>query len=170
MEYLDIVNENDEVIGRNTRKYVHDNYLIHRDIHILIENSKGNVLLQKRSLKKKDRPGQWDSTVGEHVLSGENYDAAAIRGAKEEVGVDIPLLALEKVCDYKSYNKRQKTNRRLFILYLEGPFNDFDREEVECLEWWDFKKIETEIQKGDLLFIKGFKLSFEKYMKYKKLI
>lgn len=54
MEILDIVNENNELINkRETRKYIHDNFLWHRHVSCWIINEKGEILLQKRAAQKK---------------------------------------------------------------------------------------------------------------------
>lgn len=56
-ELLDIVNENDEVIGQATRGEIHAQGLLHRIIDIWFYNKNGEVLMQKRSLKKDNAPG-----------------------------------------------------------------------------------------------------------------
>ena len=38
MEFLDIVDENDNVIGKGTRDSVHKSFQIHRGVHVLIIN------------------------------------------------------------------------------------------------------------------------------------
>ena len=51
-EMLDIVNENDEVIGEALRKHANtDPTLIHREVNIIIYDSMKRVLLQNRSKK-----------------------------------------------------------------------------------------------------------------------
>lgn len=160
MEYLDIVNEKDEVISRDTRKNVHKKHAIHRGIHVFVINSKNEILLQKRSEKRDYYPGFWDASVGAQVLSGETYEQAAGREVKEELGFEPE--DLKKVCDYKSYSKRQRENRRLFVCQAEGPFN-FNKEEVELIKFWPTEKIQEEIEKGERKFTEGFKISFHKY-------
>ena len=76
-EYLDIVDENDNVIGKDTRKAVHANYMIHRGVHIFVVNSHGQILIQKRSMNKDYYPGYFDISVGAQVSSGESYEEAA---------------------------------------------------------------------------------------------
>ena len=51
-EIFDVIDENNKVIGKATRKEVHAKGLLHRAVHILIVNSKGEMLLQKRSMTK----------------------------------------------------------------------------------------------------------------------
>src|SRR6266705_2842483 len=98
-EIFDVVNEGDEVIGRATRAEVHERGLMHRAIHVLVFNSRGQVFLQKRSLRKDRQPGLWDSSASGHLDSGEDYDACAVRELREEIGLAVaqPLERLFKI-------------------------------------------------------------------------
>ena len=49
---FDVVNDRDEVIGQEPRPEVHRLGLRHRAVHVLVFNSRGEVFLQKRSMKK----------------------------------------------------------------------------------------------------------------------
>ena len=88
-EIFDIVNERDEVIGQRTRKDVHRLGLLHRAVHVLVFNARGEVFLQKRSMSKDKSPGLWDSSASGHVDSGEAYDATAVRELREEIGLVV---------------------------------------------------------------------------------
>jgi isopentenyldiphosphate isomerase len=88
-EIFDVVNERDEVIDAKPRSYVHANGLLHRAVHVLVFNSRGEIFLQKRSMKKDRQPGVWDSSCSGHVDSGETYDETAGRELREEIGLDL---------------------------------------------------------------------------------
>jgi len=90
-EILDIVNEENEVIGQATRGECYEKGLLHRGVNIFIFNSKGEVFLHKRSNKKLKYPLFWDLSASEHVKKGEDFDAAAKRGLKEELDVELAL-------------------------------------------------------------------------------
>lgn len=97
-EYLDIVDENDKVIGKDTRKNIYIKGLEHnvRVVNIFIFNSEGKLLLPKRSMNRKIFPGCFDFSCGEHVVSGEDYYGAAKRGLEEELGIkNMRLIELE---------------------------------------------------------------------------
>src|SRR5580704_11707993 len=66
-EIFDIVNERDEVVGQNTRREVHARGLWHRAVHVLVFNARGEVFLQKRSLKKDTAADKWDSSASGHL-------------------------------------------------------------------------------------------------------
>lgn len=87
-EVFDIVDQNDIVIGQRSRRECHGNpVFIHRVSHVLLFNSEGQLLLQKRSLTKDVQPGRWDTSVGGHLDQGETYLAAAQREMEEELAV-----------------------------------------------------------------------------------
>src|SRR5262252_72609 len=88
-EIFDVVNERDEVIGRETRSKVHRLGLKHRAVHVLVFNGRGQIFLQKRSMKKDRQPGLWDSSASGHLNAGEDYDACAVRELGEELGLKI---------------------------------------------------------------------------------
>ncbi len=141
-EYLDIVNENDKIIGKDTRENVHVNHQIHRGVHVFVMNSKGQILIQKRSKNKSDRPGYLDASAGGQVLSGETYKQAALREPTEELGFSPK--GVIKVTKYNSYSRRQKEKRTLFLVYNEGPFK-LNKYEIEWIKFFDIKKLNSMI-------------------------
>ncbi|MDR3459117.1 MAG: NUDIX domain-containing protein [Verrucomicrobiae bacterium] len=89
-EIFDVVNERDEVIGQAPRQEVHARGLWHRAVHVLVFNERGDLFLQKRSLKKDIAAGKWDSSASGHLDTGEDYDACAVREVREEIGLHLP--------------------------------------------------------------------------------
>jgi isopentenyldiphosphate isomerase len=91
-ELLDLVNENDEVIGEVWKSETVGNpKLIFREVGILIYDDKRRLLLQRRSVKKKTYPGYWIISAGGHVHKGENPEKEAHKELLEEIGFDVPL-------------------------------------------------------------------------------
>jgi 16S rRNA (adenine1518-N6/adenine1519-N6)-dimethyltransferase len=88
-EWLDIVDENDNITGRATRKDIHRLKLMHRSVHIMLHDSRGSWFVQKRSLLKSTGAGLWDASVAGHVDSGETYRQCALREISEELGIQI---------------------------------------------------------------------------------
>src|SRR6516225_10627679 len=88
-EIFDVVDKHDQVIGRKSRNEVHRLGLMHRAVHVLVFNNRGQIFLQKRSMKKDRQPGVWDSSASGHVDSGEDYDTTAVREVWEEIGLRL---------------------------------------------------------------------------------
>src|SRR5947209_8238880 len=93
-EYMDIVNEDDEVVARGTRAHVHARHLIHRGVHVFVVNARGELLIQRRALAAEPYPGYWDASVGGQVAAGESYLEAARRELHEELGLECDALEL----------------------------------------------------------------------------
>ncbi len=71
-EYFDVLNNKGDYTGKiESREKCHKEGLWHKAVAVFVINSKGQVLLQRRSPNKKMWPNMWDMTAGGHVLSGE---------------------------------------------------------------------------------------------------
>src|SRR5476651_602127 len=133
-EIFDIVNERDEVVGQNTRREVHARGLWHRAVHVLVFNARGEVFLQKRSMKKDIAAGKWDSSASGHLDTGEDYDACAVRELREEIGLAVTR-APERLFKLEP---RAKTGWEFVWVYrteAEGPFV-LHPEEIETGGWF----------------------------------
>ena len=133
-EIFDVVNERDEVIGRAPRREVHARGLLHRAVHVLVFNSRGEIFLQKRSMNKDRQPGVWDSSVSGHVDSGEEYDACAVRELREEIGLGQ---ARNPERQFK-LDACEETDAEFVWVYRcqnDGPFT-LQPEEIECGGWF----------------------------------
>lgn len=90
MEEMDVLNEFGEFTGKvATREECHKKGYWHRAVYGFIINKNGEILLQKRSKKKKLWPLKWDVTVGGHVNVNEIGREALIRECKEELGLEV---------------------------------------------------------------------------------
>ncbi|MFF7679122.1 NUDIX hydrolase [Actinacidiphila glaucinigra] len=86
-ELLDIVDEQDRVVGRTTRGEATARGLRHRCVFILARDGEGRVFVHRRTAQKLVFPSLHDMFVGGVVGAGEAYDDAALREAEEELGV-----------------------------------------------------------------------------------
>ncbi|WUD76218.1 NUDIX domain-containing protein [Streptomyces sp. NBC_00510] len=86
-ELLDIVDEQDRVVGRATRGEATARGLRHRCVFVLARDGEGRVFVHRRTAEKLVFPALHDMFVGGVVGAGEEYDDAALREAEEELGV-----------------------------------------------------------------------------------
>ncbi|MER6270525.1 NUDIX domain-containing protein [Streptomyces sp900105755] len=86
-EILDIVDENDQVIGTSPRGEAYARGLRHRCVFIQARDAAGRVFVHRRTPTKLVFPSLYDMFVGGVVGAGESYDDAALREAEEELGV-----------------------------------------------------------------------------------
>jgi isopentenyldiphosphate isomerase len=133
-EIFDVVNDRDEVIDRRPRSEVHRLGLKHRATHVLVFNARGEVFLQKRSMKKDRQPGVWDSSASGHLDSGEEYDACAVRELREEIG----LVVAETPRRLFKIDGCEETDQEFVWVYrceAEGPFA-LHPEEIDAGGWF----------------------------------
>ncbi len=99
-EILEVVDENDNVVGTARRGDIHAQGLLHRAAHVLVFDQRGRLYLQKRSMNKDTHPGKWTTSASGHVDPGEDYQSAARRELAEELGLelDIDFVGLIKAC------------------------------------------------------------------------
>ena len=86
-----LVNQNDEPIGRMEKMEAHQKGLLHRAFSVFIFNDHGEMLLQRRSLKKYHSGGLWTNACCSHPYPDEDVLQAAMRRSKEELGISIAL-------------------------------------------------------------------------------
>ncbi|MFI7387987.1 NUDIX hydrolase [Streptomyces sp. NPDC049813] len=86
-EILDIVDDQDRVVGQAPRGEVYANHWRHRAVFVLARDPAGRIFVHRRTTTKLVFPGRYDMFVGGVVGTGESYDAAALREAEEELGV-----------------------------------------------------------------------------------
>src|SRR5205809_7972093 len=133
-EIFDVVNDRDEVIGRQSRREVHRLGLMHRAVHVLVFNSRGQVFLQKRSMSKDRQPGLWDSSSSGHLETGENYDACAVRELREEIGLKLSTVP-KQLFKLPASPQTDQEHVWVYRCEAEGPF-ELDKSEIERGDWF----------------------------------
>lgn len=86
-ELLDVVDEDDQVVGQAARGRVYRERLIHRCVFVQARDPRGRIFVHRRTAGKLVFPSLYDMFVGGVVGAGEDYDTAALREAEEELGV-----------------------------------------------------------------------------------
>lgn len=151
-EPFPVVDEQDRLLGEATRSEVHGNNLRHRAVHIFVFNQFGELFLQRRSPSKDRHPRLWDSSAAGHVDAGEDYDEAAIRELKEELGVAADLTRVVKL------PASENTGQEFIWLYQtrhDGPF-ELARSEIEYGEFFPTEIVSGWVRARPYDFAPGF--------------
>lgn len=149
MEYLDVVDENDQVVGRASYNDIYKKLLSHRIVHILIYNDKGEMAIQLRSKNKVFLPLHWSTSVGGHVQAGESFEQAAKRECREEIGAEVQMEFVGKILyEDKIFFKGLKKFLGVFKATSNGPFN-INKEEVARFEYFSIDVIKSMIKAGE---------------------
>ena len=144
MEFLDVVDQNDNVIGKTSREDIYKKHLRHRIVHILIFNKKGEMALQLRA-KVSFCPYHWSTAVGGHVQSGETCEEAALREYEEELGVK------SKIEFFSKDPYRLEGIEKILITFktiYDGPFK-INPSAVEKIEFFDMKTVQEMIDRRE---------------------
>jgi isopentenyldiphosphate isomerase len=83
-ELLNVYDADGAVIGARPRREAKASGLAVGAVNVLVANTLGEVLLQRRP-DDKENGGLWDKSVGGHVSAGEEFDETAVREAGEEL-------------------------------------------------------------------------------------
>ena len=157
---IDMVDEDDNVIGKGTYEEVAEKGKIFRSANILVFNSKGQLLVHKRNRNLRTFPGMWDTKLGGIVDSGESYEEAARRELKEEAGIENAELQLLFPLKYRT--PKYKNNRMVYTCVYDGKLK-LQEEEVEEAKF---------VTVDEARRMKGLSPSaiavLEKYLKWKK--
>lgn len=151
IEFFDIVNENDEVIGKikeNEQKNIRPNQL--RFINILIFNNENKILVPKRSYNRKIFPNCYDFSVGGHVNSGENYEQAAYRELEEELG--IKNVELNKIAYFNPYISESNTFQTVYTLNYDKAIINYDKDGIEDIFYFTKEEIKELMNNKPNLF------------------
>lgn len=86
MEEVDIIDENNNVIGKTTKQEAHQKGLLHRCVACVVKDENDNWLFVKQASDRQDA-GQYVLPVGGHVSAGELVEDAVARETLEEAGL-----------------------------------------------------------------------------------
>ena len=97
-EYLDLVNIQDEIIGKKLRSTVYAEGLSNfRVVNAFLVNPQGQLWIPRRSLNKRLFPGGLDVSMGGHVESGETYEEAFKRELNEELNMKADEISWQQL-------------------------------------------------------------------------
>jgi isopentenyl-diphosphate Delta-isomerase len=101
-ERIVIVDENDNAIGEEDKGKCHDGAgILHRAFLAMVFGKSGELLLSRRSERKKLWPGYWDGTIASHLFKGEDYQQATKRRLREELGLTATVIKYAFKFHYK---------------------------------------------------------------------
>jgi isopentenyl-diphosphate delta-isomerase len=165
-EVFDVVDEADRVVGRATRAVVHRDGLRHRAAHVLLFNPRGELFVQRRSLRKDEDPGLWDSSAAGHLDAGETYADAARRELAEELGIDAPAGAFVEVGGLPAAPESGNEFRRLFVVVSDAAPAP-DPAEVMDGRFLSLDELDRRLADGSLPVTRAFAAFYDMYREWR---
>lgn len=148
MEKWDVLNAQGEPTGRRINRgsrAILRAGEYHSVVHIWITDSKGRLLLQRRSEKKHLMPGEWAATGGA-AISGETPFAAARRELYEELSITSDEESLKKVATIR------RRNSILTVWHIKKDINEsrlrLQKSEVAEVKWVTREEFEKMVSEG----------------------
>lgn len=133
-EWLDLVNERDEVVGQIVREEAWAKRLPVRVVNAFLINSCAELWIPRRTLTKRMFPGCLDMSVGGHVERGETYLNAFTRETHEELNLDLHLLEWQEIAAFSPFETELSAFMRVYEIRTDTvpDFNSADFSEA----WW----------------------------------
>lgn len=148
-EKLPVVDMEGHVIGSASRGECHNgSMLLHPVVHLHVTDSAGRLCLQLRPSWKKVQPGKWDTAVGGHVDYGETIDAALLREAHEEIGINIDVFKPMAVSPYVFHSRIERELVYPFIVCLPEGIELYPSAEVEAIRFWTLTELAETMNTG----------------------
>jgi isopentenyl-diphosphate Delta-isomerase len=164
---LILVDENDMPTGTAEKMEAHEKALLHRAFSVFIFNSKGEMLLQQRALKKYHSGGLWTNACCSHPYEGQDTKLAAEKRLQEEMGFTQPLTkAFEFI--YKAPFDNGLTEYEydhVFTATYEGAVMP-NSDEVMDFCYMTVDEIKKSIQTHPHKYTEWFKIAFPKLERY----
>ena len=150
MEAMDLYDENRLPLGRTAERHAAVGPGEYRVmVHVCLFNSRGQLLIQRRSPEKAAWPGVWDVSAAGGVDAGETSRQAAEREFREELGAPLDLGGL----------------RPSVTANFDGGFDDFflaegeveisalrlQREEVAAVRWASRQEVLDMVDRREFL-------------------
>ncbi|QOI98413.1 MAG: isopentenyl-diphosphate Delta-isomerase [Flammeovirgaceae bacterium] len=159
MEHVILVDEHDNEVGTMEKMEAHQKGVLHRAFSVLVFNSKGEMLIQKRADCKYHSGGLWTNTCCSHPRPGERIEEAAKRRLQEEMGI---LANPEKAYSfiYKTQLDGGLTEHELdhVLFAYSDSVPDVNYNEVQDWQFISIAQLKQRIKKNPELFTYWFRL------------
>jgi len=131
----------------------------HLVVHVWIVNDDGQYLIQRRQPWKIGFPNMWDCSAAGSAIMGDDSEQAAIREAKEEIGIELDMERAERLFTVKFPEGFDdiwlvRQNITMEELHLQ-------EEEVVDARWASEEEIKEMVKNGEFIPFTYFDLLFE---------
>ena len=173
-EFVILVDDQDKEWGKMEKIQAHQMGLLHRAFSVFVFNSKGELLLQKRSPGKYHSGGLWTNTCCSHPRIGEEVSEGAIRRLEEEMGITCELTNGFQFVYKASFDNGLTEHEYDHVLFGQSDQQPrVDSSEVSDWRFASIEEIESELQSNSDAYTVWFITCFDRvknhYLKTKNL-
>lgn len=167
MEFVILVDEQDNAIGTMEKQQAHVEGVLHRAFSIFIFNSEKKLLLQKRASTKYHCAGLWTNTCCSHPRENETVLEAANRRLQEEMGMSCDLNSIFSFV-YKAEFENGLTEHEFDHVFFgqsdETP--SLNLEEVEDFRYVGMEELQAEIKERPESFTPWFLIALDRVQEF----
>ncbi|HCT30272.1 MAG TPA: isopentenyl-diphosphate delta-isomerase [Bacteroidales bacterium] len=159
-----LVDLNDKVVGFDDKLEVHRKGLLHRAFSIIIFNTKGELLLQRRAMDKYHSAGLWTNTCCSHLPKGFEMEQFVHQRLIEEMGFDCQL-SFVKTFHYRIDFRDGMIENELDHVYV-GSFDSSPNpnpSEVSDWRWINWNELLEDIKAKPESYTYWFKFMLENH-------
>jgi len=205
VELLEIYSEEGELIGEMEKNKFHQTQkeeffekgevtTRHKAVRLILMNSNGRIILQRRSKWKGDNAGMWDKTIGGHVTKGDSFDLTMLKECAEELGIpativdksefensatttDLHVLGILKKLSYLDCDssRKQKDGKiwvepslvQFYMGYYDGTIRFVDKESCG-IQVFSLDELKEELKENPNAFTDDVRYILEKFENYIK--
>jgi isopentenyl-diphosphate delta-isomerase len=167
MEYVVLVDNNDNAIGTMEKQQAHVEGVLHRAFSIFIFNSENKLLLQKRASSKYHCGGLWTNTCCSHPRENEIILDAANRRLQEEMGMQCELKPLFNFV-YKAEFENGLIEHEYDHVFVgqSNQIPELNTEEVEDYRYIDLQELQAEIKVSPQNFTPWFLIALDRVSEF----
>lgn len=148
-EYLDLVDENDNVVGKEKRSIIYQNKQSNfRVVNAFIINSRGELWIPRRTAVKRVFPLCLDMSVGGHVESGETYEEALQRETLEELNIDLRKTPYKFLGSLTPHKDNVSAFQKDYEIKMDEVPN-FNKDDFIEFFWLTPKQLFERVRNGD---------------------
>jgi isopentenyl-diphosphate delta-isomerase len=159
MEEIILVDEHDNSIGTMEKMEAHRRGVLHRAFSVVLFNSRGEMLLQRRADSKYHSGGLWTNTCCSHPLRDESIHEAAQRRLLYEMGINLkPDFAFKFI--YKTPLDKSLIEHELDYVFI-GTFDGrpvINKEEVSEWKFMNLNDLRNDMNRSPELYTVWFRL------------
>lgn len=163
VEYVILVDEQDNDIGVMEKLQAHREGRLHRAFSIFIFNAQNELLLQQRALDKYHSGGLWTNTCCSHPRPHETVKYAAHRRLFEEMGIACEL-SIKSSFIYQTPFENGLTEHELDYVLTGTIHTDpiINPEEVNAFRWLSLEAVRQDVARHPEQYTSWFKIALER--------
>ncbi|MCH2206543.1 MAG: isopentenyl-diphosphate Delta-isomerase [Lentisphaerales bacterium] len=164
MEYVLLVDAEDNEVGKMEKMQAHEEAALHRAFSVFLFNEAGEMLIHRRAQHKYHSGGLWTNACCSHPRPGENTEAAAHRRLMEELGMDCEISEQFSFL-YKRALDHGLTEHELDHVFI-GSYEDlpeFNKDEIDACKYISIEDLMASIDSEPESYTEWFRIVCQEY-------